>query len=421
MRILQQGFADKCPFINGATYKGGFNMKLHNLLVMLLLLTGAVLFVACEGEKGEKGEPGVAGPKGDKGDKGDPGKDGAPGPAGADGRDVEPPETKCVGSSGISVTKGTVLINGTDNDDVICANNSDNEIRAGGGDDTVYGGDGNDKMIGGDGDDTMNGEGGNDHFFIWEQAGANKWIGGDGKDVIYFRRDNSVSSITYHAGTYSSSSSDRVEAAVTFNLSSGSFDGTSLPIQTGTSNETGTFTFEGIEDVVGGRGDDTITGDDQDNFIFGSNGADTLNGGAGDDVLWGDAYADSVDTLNGDAGDDVLLRERGNDLLTGGAGADIFLIRYRSTHGLPVIKDFAVAEDKIYFERFPADDGSNRVITTDGAKIKVGDVEAVEIHDGANGASGTQATAIVDKKADLIKFVTATFSGKTRTYNFTDD
>ncbi len=107
--------------------------------------------------------------------------------------------------------------------------------------------------------------------------------------------------------------------------------------------------------------------------------------------------------------------------MTGGAGADTFVIEggWRN-HALPVIKDFNVAEDKIYFNEFPAESGNNRAITTDVGKIKVGTLAAVEIHD-SNGASATQATAIANKKADVIKFTTAKLDPETRTYTFTDD
>ncbi len=390
-------------------------MKLHNFLVMLFLLTGAVFFVACGGKDGKDGVDGKDGAKGEKGDTGERGPAGPPGPAGADGRagTDAPYDARCDVSNGIKASGGIWKIYGTNDDDVICVDsNGNNEIRAGGGDDTVYGGGGNDKMLGGDGDDTMYGEGGQDHFYIGRQLGANKWIGGEGRDIMYFREERNTNTLGSHA--YTLTSGDALSAAITFDLSSGTFDGSSL------GRATGTFTIEGIEDVIGGSGGDTLTGDDQKNYIAGENGADTLNGGKGDDVLYGGGLDDSLDTLNGGEGDDILWdRGRGNDILTGGAGADIFLLQYRNPLALPVIKDFNVAEDKIYFTRFPAGD-SARAITRDGAKLKVGNVAAVEIHDGANGASPSQATAILNKKADLIKFVTATFIGKTRTFTFTE-
>jgi Ca2+-binding RTX toxin-like protein len=54
----------------------------------------------------------------------------------------------------------------------------------------------------------------------------------------------------------------------------------------------------GFENVVGGAGDDTITGNSLANILTGAAGNDTLNGGGGNDTLFG--------------GD-------GNDLLIGGA------------------------------------------------------------------------------------------------------
>ncbi len=382
-------------------------MKLHNFLVMLCLLTGAVLFVACEGERGPAGKDGAKGEKGDPGAKGDKGDKGDPGPAGADGRDVGPPATKCVGSNAITIPQGmTGNIQGTDDDDVICGSWTDNEIRAGGGDDTVYGGDGRDKMIGGDGDDTMYGEGGQDHFYIWEQAGANKWIGGAGNDIIYFRREDSTLTIG-DTGTYNTltNNSDTVSIAITFDLSSGSFDGGSL-------SDTGTFTFEGIEDVFGGLGNDNITGDDEDNYLDGDEGDDTLTGGAGDDHFYGST---GVDTITGGAGDDVLFGWTEKDTFTGGSGADTFL--FHKDGDLDVIKDFDLTEDKIYFWAFPTG-ASAREITVSGGKILVGGTEYAEIHDATGTADNDKATKIKD---DSTRYRFVSVSGDFRRFVFTDN
>jgi len=56
-----------------------------------------------------------------------------------------------------------------------------------------------------------------------------------------------------------------------------------------------------IENVIGGSGDDQITGDDSPNVITGGPGADTLAGGLGDDrYLFADGWG--TDTINEDAG-----------------------------------------------------------------------------------------------------------------------
>jgi Ca2+-binding RTX toxin-like protein len=75
----------------------------------------------------------------------------------------------------------------------------------------------------------------------------------------------------------------------------------SLSINTG---NYGTWTVSNIEGIMGGSGDDTLTGDGNDNKIAGGDGNDTLIGGAGADVLVGGA---------------------GADVLTGGPGVDMFI------------------------------------------------------------------------------------------------
>ncbi|MEL6979362.1 MAG: cadherin domain-containing protein [Pseudomonadota bacterium] len=71
-----------------------------------------------------------------------------------------------------------------------------------------------------------------------------------------------------------------------------------------------TSRFEEIENVIGGSGDDNLTGDD---------GVNRLEGGAGNDTLRGNG---GNDTLLGGAGDDRILAGGGDETLDGGAGVD---------------------------------------------------------------------------------------------------
>jgi len=73
-----------------------------------------------------------------------------------------------------------------------------------------------------------------------------------------------------------------------------------------------TGTFVGIEHVIGTKGDDTINGNSQGNYLGGADGNDTISGNGGDDVL------------SGDAGDDTLAGDLGNDVEIGGDGNDVF-------------------------------------------------------------------------------------------------
>ncbi len=74
-----------------------------------------------------------------------------------------------------------------------------------------------------------------------------------------------------------------------------------------------------IENAVGGRGHDKITGNATDNRLTGGGGNDVITGGTGEDMLLG---CGGKDTLKGCSGDDLLYGGGGRDLLIGGAGDD---------------------------------------------------------------------------------------------------
>ncbi|MEO1601006.1 MAG: calcium-binding protein, partial [Pseudomonadota bacterium] len=78
------------------------------------------------------------------------------------------------------------------------------------------------------------------------------------------------------------------------------------------------------EDFFGNDGDDLITGNGGDDDIEGGSGNDTLIGGDGDDLTDELATEDDSDddVLDGGSGDDSLLGEQGNDVLLGGSGND---------------------------------------------------------------------------------------------------
>lgn len=75
-----------------------------------------------------------------------------------------------------------------------------------------------------------------------------------------------------------------------------------------------------IERGFGGRGHDTITGNDLDNHLKGRSGRDTLSGLDGDDVIEGDG---GDDTIFGGSGADRLIGNRGGDIMWGGGDADL--------------------------------------------------------------------------------------------------
>jgi hypothetical protein len=71
--------------------------------------------------------------------------------------------------------------------------------------------------------------------------------------------------------------------------------------------------------IIGGDGNDTITGTAFNDVITGGDGNDTVTGGPGDDTI--DA-GNGNDTVTGGPGNDTIEGGNGNDTLTGGDGDD---------------------------------------------------------------------------------------------------
>ena len=84
----------------------------------------------------------------------------------------------------------------------------------------------------------------------------------------------------------------------------------------------------GNDQLFGGFGDDQLFGGSDNDQLFGENGNDTLDGSSGQDQLFG---LGGNDQLFGGSGNDVLIGigpffDNEFDSLTGGGGADIFVI-----------------------------------------------------------------------------------------------
>ncbi len=167
-------------------------------------------------------------------------------------------------------------IYGTSGGDLIAAGLNNDRVEATGGHDRVWGGSGNDTVLGGDGHDTVSG--GN---------GADSLLGDNGNDLI----QGGLGNDTLNGG-------GGVDTLL--------FTGTtavrvSLDVTTGQATGYGTDVVSNFENVTGGNGADSLSGNAVANVLIGNGGADTLRGGSGADILTGGA---------------------GRDLLYGGGGAD---------------------------------------------------------------------------------------------------
>jgi len=75
----------------------------------------------------------------------------------------------------------------------------------------------------------------------------------------------------------------------------------------------------GADEIRGGEGNDVVSTGTGDDAGFGEDGDDTVQGGAGNDWITG---GDGSDFVKGDEGDDVLFGGAGTDILRGGTGND---------------------------------------------------------------------------------------------------
>jgi Ca2+-binding RTX toxin-like protein len=150
---------------------------------------------------------------------------------------------------------------------------------------------GNDTLSGTNGDDTINGLGGNDLILAGSTGGADVIDGGAGSDSIEFKA----------AAT----------SAVIVNFNAGTITGGSAG---------GTISFTGIERVVAGNFNDSLSGSVGAQNLAGQAGADTLTGGAGNDTLWG------------------------------GTGNDAFVFNGMGTTNADRISDFASGQDKVQLQ-----------------------------------------------------------------------
>jgi Ca2+-binding RTX toxin-like protein len=124
--------------------------------------------------------------------------------------------------------------------------------------------------------------------------------GGTGSDTFKFSPSGSVVSLDGGGapagqGDWLDYSSFPAKDPVTVNLATGS----ATRVNSGTAGA-----VSNIQNVVGGAGNDSLTGNTQGNILLGGGGNDTLVGGSGRSLLIGDGGSD---TITGGGDDDILI------------------------------------------------------------------------------------------------------------------
>lgn len=181
----------------------------------------------------------------------------------------------------------------------IDAGDGNDTVVSGIGDDLIRGGAGDDILDGGEGDDLLQGDAGNDRLlgglgddFLFGGEGNDTLIGGEGNDLL--DGGAGIDTVDYSDDT----------------------DGVTVDLKTGKANGygIGIDTIRGVENVIGGSGNDTLIGNDEVNRLEGGAGndrlvvgaGDTAIGGTGDDTIEATAGAGGAITVDGGEGDDLI-------------------------------------------------------------------------------------------------------------------
>ena len=286
---------------------------------------------------------------------------------------------RCLGKQ-VTLSSNAKKIFGKKGHDVIQAGPGNNYINGGGGNDTICGGGGNDTIIGDRGGDRADGEGGDDYInggrgtdpMLDGGPGSDRVIGGSGNDKVFggpgdrdfvhegygdgladggpgdrdvVFGDIGVDRISGGSGQMDIASYSSISQSLNINLASGSVSGAERERLTG------------IEDAIGGSGDDTIRGSGKPNRLDGGAGNDRLIasgrgdrafGGAGTNECVGYfASRNSCGRASGRDGTAISLFESidgsGSLVIAGNSGVDSFRLTFyrgkyevRRTGGNPI-------------------------------------------------------------------------------------
>jgi Ca2+-binding RTX toxin-like protein len=167
--------------------------------------------------------------------------------------------------------------------------------------DSIIGGAGSDTIAGGAGDDIIDG-------------------GGDADVLSYF---SAATGLVMTLGAASGTITVAGLGTDTYTSIEG-IGGSNTGNDTLTGNaQNNIFLGYGGNDTLGGfGGSDTLDGGDGSDYLYGGLDGDSLDGGTGIDVLIGE---DGDDTMNGGTNDDYLYSGIGNNSMSGGSGTNVFI------------------------------------------------------------------------------------------------
>ncbi|ETX26649.1 calcium-binding protein [Roseivivax isoporae] len=235
--------------------------------------------------------------------------------------------------------------------------------------DRIAGGAADERLVGAGGNDTLAGRGGNDRLF--GGAGDDSLSGGEGDDTL--NGGTGTDTIDGGPGRNTVSFAAQEPGTLDGDVVAANFGDVSVSLATGRYTRAGgsAGTLAGVQNVIGGAGDDTIAGDAGDNVLSGERGDDLVTGGDGDDVL---TLGGGRDTVSGGAGADRMILGAGDGSIDGGAGYDVLEVGL-AQGGARI--DLAAGRFETVFEVTGAvwlDDGGDGARVFDGRSITPLDV-----------------------------------------------
>ncbi len=161
----------------------------------------------------------------------------------------------------LSITNASSMENvvGGEGNDILTGNAANNNLTGNGGNDTLTGNNGNDTLTGGAGNDTLQGNA-NDDTYVF-----NAGLAGQGLDTV-----------SDSGGTDTLDFSATSGLGITFTLGSTAIQTVALAAPTNLRVQLNSAAA--FENVIGGSGNDTLTGNNLVNTFTGNAGSDTING-----------------------------------------------------------------------------------------------------------------------------------------------
>jgi Ca2+-binding RTX toxin-like protein len=221
------------------------------------------------------------------------------------------------------------ILYGMSGDDTLIGSDLNDTLYGGWGNDSLFGGKGNDLLVGGDGNDTLQGGAAND-VIKGDDINcplATVMAAGSSYATLCSKTTAPASTVKVGVNTLDYADHGKDVTVDMSTLTNASLNATSgLPeCSSGNIGESGECDLvTAVQNLRGGMGNDTLTGDTNANVIYGGIGDDTLSGGTGgSDAIYGESGDDTIDNhLNTSAMGSVLSGGTGTNVITSGTGAN---------------------------------------------------------------------------------------------------